>query len=85
MKKFKISTVAAIAVYAMLAAGLSSCGESNKIAVEPFVIYKTEQSTDDAKRNVYHYRSVNFKERTGEFVSYSKYNIGDTLSFHPCR
>jgi radical SAM protein with 4Fe4S-binding SPASM domain len=26
MKKFKISTLAAIAVYAMLAAGLSSCG-----------------------------------------------------------
>jgi hypothetical protein len=28
MKKFKISTVAAIAVYAMLAAGFSSCTES---------------------------------------------------------
>ena len=31
MKKFKISTIAAIAVYAMLAAGLSSCGERENV------------------------------------------------------
>lgn len=31
MKKFKISTVAAIAVYAMLAAGLQSCGERENV------------------------------------------------------
>lgn len=30
MKKFKISTVAAIAVYAMLAAGVSSCAVSSE-------------------------------------------------------
>ena len=31
MKKFKISTVAAIAVYAMLAAWLQSCGERENV------------------------------------------------------
>lgn len=69
----------------LLTAILSSCGESNRIAVEPFIIYKVEQSDSDAERNIYHYRSVKFKKRTGEFISYSKYNISDTISFQPCR
>ena len=39
MKKFKISTVAAIAVYAMLVAGLSSCSiEYNDTDQSKFVI-----------------------------------------------
>lgn len=83
--KTSITNAARLIFYCLLAAGLSSCGESNKIAIEPFVVYKVEVSTDDAKRYVYQYNSVNFKERTGAFVSYEKYNVGDTLSFQPCR
>ena len=45
MKKFKISTVAAIAVYAMLAVVLSSCGRTQSVDGKPSEIVTTGSAT----------------------------------------
>lgn len=87
MKKFKISTSATIAVYAMLVV-LSSCKEStfpetpSKFVVERIELNKTKGTS------IYLVRPIEKKDlnisRTWFVDSVGRFNVGDTLSFHPC-
>ena len=86
MKKFKISTVAAIAVYAMLAVVLSSCSQntSNREDPKQFVyvgkgmIVFSKELSKEPKWGKYVYK---VKDESGTIIIWSNENfdIGDTL------
>ena len=89
MKKFKISTVAAIAVYAMLAVVLSSCEES-KFPETPskFVVERIEPNKTKGT-SIYLVRPIEKKDlnmsKTWFVDSVGRFNAGDTLSFQHYR
>lgn len=85
MKKFKISTKTAIAVYAMLAVVLSSCEES-KFPTTPskFVVERIEPNKTNGT-SIYLVRPIEKKDlnmsKTWFVDSVGRFNAGDTLSF----
>ena len=89
MKNFKISTAAAIAVYAMLTVVLSSCEESrfpetpSKFVVERIETNKTKGTS------IYLVRPIEQKDlnmsKTWFVDSVGRFNAGDTLSFQHYR
>lgn len=92
MKKFKIRTSTAIAVYAMLATGLSSCGNESvrHTKDEPFVIMSIQKHPDGRVK----YSKGKYERPFREFFAMGRqsiifdndlgYSVGDTLSFQPC-
>jgi hypothetical protein len=90
MKKFKLSTVAAIVVYAMLVAGLSSCsGEFNDTDQSKFVVKEVLERRGMSKMTTY---KVLMLDASGLGAtsfwmvdSVGKYNVGDRLWLQPCR
>lgn len=91
MKKFKISTKTAIAVYAMLAVVLSSCEESrypetpSKFVVERIELNKTKGTSIYLVRPI-EQKDLNMSKTwvpslTWVVDSVGKFNAGDTLSF----
>ena len=91
MKKFKISTVAAIAVYAMLAAGLSSCGseEYNDTEQSKFVVKEVLERKGMSKMTTYKVLMLDAsgigKKDFWMTDSIGKYKVGDRLWLQPCR
>ena len=89
MKKFKISTVAAIAVYAMLAVVLSSCEESRfPETASKFVVERIEPNKTKGT-SIYLVRPIEKKDlnmsKTWFVDSVGRFNAGDTLSFQHYR
>jgi hypothetical protein len=91
MKKFKISTVAAIAVYAMLVAGLSSCSSSseyNDTDQSKFVIKEVLERKGMSKMTTYKVLMLDASgigEKSFWMIdSIGKYKVGDRLWFQPC-
>lgn len=80
MKKFKISTVAAIAVYAMLAVVfLSGCDDPKQVIYEGDGLIVTGVKVGDKpERGKYIYYT---KDQSGDVTIWSNgvFNIGDTL------
>lgn len=91
MKNFKISTIAAIAVYAMLSAGLSSCEskEYNDTEQSKFVVKEVLERKGMSKMTTYKVLMLDASgvgEKSFWMVdSIGKYNVGDRLCLHPCR
>lgn len=89
MTKFKISTVAAIAVYAILAVVLSSCEES-KFPETPskFIVERIEPNKTKGT-SIYLVRPIEQKDlnmsKTWFVDSVGRFNTGDTLSFQHYR
>ena len=85
MKKFKIITKTAIAVYAMLAVVLSSCEES-KFPTTPskFVVEQIKPNKTNGT-SIYLVRPIEQKDlnmsKTWFVDSVGRFNTGDTLSF----
>ena len=75
MKKIKISTVAAIAVYAMLVAGLSSCSELAP-SDGRYWVKSVEEGLETSK---YQLVQLNGFGQTWLKAERGKYNVGDTL------
>ena len=89
MKKFKISTVAAIAVYAMLVAGLSSCSrEYNDTDQSKFLIKEVLERKGMSKMTTYKVLMLDASgigEKSFWMVdSVGKYKVGDRLWLQPC-
>jgi len=89
MKKFKISTVAAIVVYAMLVAGLSSCSsEFNDTGQSKFVVKKVLERKGMSKMTTYKVLMLDASglgEKSFWMVdSVGKYKVGDRLWLQPC-
>ena len=89
MKKFKISTAAAIAVYAMLAVVLSSCEESRfPETTSKFVVERIEPNKTKGT-SIYLARPIEQKDlnmsKTWFVDSVGRFNAGDTLSFQHYR
>lgn len=91
VKKFKINTVAAIAVYAMLAAGLSSCGskDCNDTEQSKFVVEEVLERKGMSKMTTYKVLMLDASgigEKDFWVVdSIGKYKVGDRLWLQPCR
>ena len=93
MKTLKLQRVTRYFGYILLAVGLFSCGtESVRVTKEePFIIEKIEKLDN----NQWRYSRAKFKRPFQEFFAMEKQsittdykldvNIGDTLSFQPCR
>jgi len=89
MKKFKISTVAAIAVYAMLVAGISSCSsEYNDTDQSKFVIKEVLERKGMSKMTTYKVLMLDAsgigKKSFWMVDSIGKYKVGDRLWLQPC-
>lgn len=91
MTKFKFTTLAAIALYAMLAAGLSSCESKtyNDTDQSKFVVKEVLERKGMSKMTTY---KVLMLDASGigekDFWitdSIGKYNVGDRLWLQPCR
>jgi len=85
MKKFKISTVAAIAVYALLAVVLSGCSQNQSnedtkqvVYVGKGMIVYSKELGKEPKWGKYVYRA---KDESGTIIIWSNetFDIGDTL------
>lgn len=91
MKKFKISTVAAIAVYAMLVAGLSSCKSKdyNDTEQSKFVVKEVLERKGMSKMTTYKILMLDASgigEKDFWMVdSIGKYKVGDRLWLQPFR
>lgn len=94
MKNIKISIVAAIAVYTMLAAGLSSCGNEQPVlnGKTPFVVTEIKEY-NETHASYYGKWNTDMGTRNNLFGSWTPrivlpkgyYNIGDTIVFvKPC-
>ena len=90
MKKSKISTIAAIAVYAMLAVVLSSCGEETKYpnSQSKFVVTRIEPNKMKGT-SIYLVEPIGKMDLNMQhtwFVdSVGRFNAGDTLCFQHYR
>ena len=90
MKRFKISTVAAIAVYAMLTAVLSSCGinDFNDTGQSKFVVKEVLDRKGMSKmttNKVLMLDASGIGEKSFWMVdSIGKYKVGDRLCLQPC-
>jgi hypothetical protein len=89
MKNFKISIVAAIAVYAMLVAGLSSCSrEYNDTDQSKFVVKEVLERKGMSKMTTYKVLMLDASgigEKSFWMVdSIGKYKVGDRLWLQPC-
>ena len=91
MKKFKISTLATIAVYAMLAAGFSACGskEYNDTEQSKFVVKEVLGRKGMSKMTTYKVLMLDAsgigETRFWITDSLGKYKVGDRLWLQPCR
>lgn len=75
MKKFKISTATAIAVYAILAVVFYGCSEKPKLE-KPFIVVKIEYGSQE--NETYTYQDANGVRETF-YTKRHSFSVGDTL------
>jgi len=85
MKKFKISTIFVIAVYAMLAVMLSSCEETTYPETPSKFVVKRIEPNKTKGTSIYLVWPIETKDlmmnKTWFVDSTGKFNAGDTVSF----